>query len=157
MIVWYPPPPPWTQHASFVILLNPETSSLILTLSQNSTPLIVRLLNMITWKIELHEQAVLKCCYSILSLIHFPYVAHCSLNLRTICYMYHFVLFCVTLWVLSTLLRLLPFVVHFSPYSWTIYYNVSLCIVLYYSLKSWAVSWRILLVLRPLYSSFILF
>ena len=32
-------------------------------------------------------------------------------------------------------------------------YNVSLCIVLYYSQKSWAaVSWRLSVVLRPLYS-----
>ena len=121
-------PPPWTQHASFVILLNPETSSLILTLSQNSTPLILRLLKMITWKIELHEQArwqdfsrgwgqvialsaeiflahppVLKCCYSILSLIHVPYVAHCSLNSRP--YVICITLYCSVLlfesWVLS--------------------------------------------------------
>ena len=33
---------------------------------------------------------------------------------------------------------------HCSPNSRTIYFNVSLCIVLYYSLKSWVVSLRLL-------------
>ena len=47
---------------------------------------------------------------------------------------------------------ILPFVVQCSPNSMTIYYNVSLCIVLYYSLKSWVVSRRLSLVLRALYS-----
>ena len=44
-----------------------------------------------------------------------------------------------------------------SPNSRTIYYNASLCIVLYYSLKSRVVSWRLSLVFRSLYSPFIIF
>ena len=43
--------------------------------------------------------------------------------------------------VLSSLLRLLPFVVPCSPDSRTKCYYASLCIVLYYSLKSWVGSW----------------
>jgi len=79
-----------------------------------------------------------------------PFVVLFIFDSRTINYN---VSLCIILFdVLSSLLRLLPFVVPCSPNSRTIYYNVSLCIVLNYSLKSWVVSWRLLLVFRSLYS-----
>ena len=64
-----------------------------------------------------------------------PLLAHCSPNSRTIYYnvSYSSVLLFE---VLSSLLRLLSFVVPCSPYLRINYYNVSLCIVLYYFLKS---------------------
>ena len=43
--------------------------------------------------------------------------------------------------VLSSFLRLFPFIVHCSPNARTTYNNVSICIVLYCPLKSWLGSW----------------
>ena len=43
--------------------------------------------------------------------------------------------------VLSSFLRLFPFIVHCCPNSRTTYYNVSICIVLYCPLKPWVVPW----------------
>ena len=58
----------------------------------------------------------------------------------------------------DVILYQISYVAHCNhPHSRThIYYNGSLCIVLFYSLKSWVVSWRLSLVLRSLYSPLII-